>query len=521
MRISHASIPWLLLIVLSLESAGAEAPLLEWRRSALFPGLGDPSALAFDPHTGRLAVGDEQGVWLSDGKPAAARVLHRGPVRDLAFSPDAGLYAATERGLYHLDAAGGVSKRSMGSGTGAVHRVLVTPGLVLAAAEGGAFFSRAGWTWSRLDAGLSAGAVGALAVRPLPDGVDLWLVVEGALRRAALRTAGGRVAVDDAVEVPIAGGGGRRDALDLSTSVPGADLAVLTRSGLSLYREGSWESFRPAFPPGSEPLRLAHAAGRLWVATDRGLVEAESASGPWHRVAGPVGNTPIAVVAGGPALVHAAGVRGLFGGRARSAVAEPVAPLPPSQLPWAGEPSVQEVQIAAIRHLDLRPERIRALRRGLRRRGWLPRFELRGAYGGGRSRQRDYDEAFTYDAPRLFLDREVERSRDFAVSTALVWELADLAYHPESIDVSKEAREIIELRDDVLDEITQLYFERRRTLLQLAGQPSAAGAEAARLRVRADELGAGLDAWTGGWWSRARSSPASDSPPRTPEENHP
>jgi hypothetical protein len=87
--------------------------------------------------------------------------------------------------------------------------------------------------------------------------------------------------------------------------------------------------------------------------------------------------------------------------------------------------------------------------------------------------------------------------------------------------VSKEAREIIELRDDVLDEITQLYFERRRTLLQLASQSSARGAEAARLRLRADELGSGLDAWTGGWWSRAASAPASHSPLRTPEEIHP
>jgi hypothetical protein len=521
MQSSRASVLSLLLIALLLESASAEVPLFHWQRSTLFPGLGEPSALAFDPGTGRLAVGDEQGVWLSGGAPAAARVLRRGPVRDLAFSPDAGLYAATDRGLYHLDGAGDVSERSLGAGAGAVRRILVTPEFVLAATEGGTFFSKEGWSWARLDAGLSAGAVEALAVRPLPDGADLWLIVRGALQRATLRTGAGRLTVEDVVQVPIAGGAGRRDALDLSTSFPGAEVAVLTRRGLSLCSQGSWESFRPAFPPGAEPLRFGHAASRLWIATDRGLLEAVSPSGPWHRVAPPVGNTPIAVVAGGQALIYAAGVRGLFTGRPRSDAPEPVATLPPSKTPWVDEPSVQQVQVAATRYLDLGPERIRALRRGLRRRGWLPRFELRGSYGGGRSRQRDYDEAFTYDAPRRFLDRERERSRDFALSTALVWELGDLAYHPESIDVSKEAREIIELRDDVLDEITQLYFERRRTLLQLASQSSARGAEAARLRLRADELGSGLDAWTGGWWSRAASAPAAHSPLRTPEEIHP
>ena len=182
---------------------------------------------------------------------------------------------------------------------------------------------------------------------------------------------------------------------------------------------------------------------------------------------------------------------------------------------------MHQVRVAALRYLDLGPQRIRALQRGVSRRGWLPRFELRGAYGGARSRNLDYDEAFTYDAPRLFLDKVKKRDRDFDVSAALVWDLADIAYHPESIDVSKEAREIIELRDDVLDEITQLYFERRRVLLQLASQPSARGGESQRLRLRTDELGSGLDAWTGGWWSRAVSSSALHSPRTTPEETNP
>jgi len=87
------------------------------------------------------------------------------------------------------------------------------------------------------------------------------------------------------------------------------------------------------------------------------------------------------------------------------------------------------------------------------------------------------------------------------------WDLGDIAYHPESIDVSHEAREIIELRDDVLDEITQLYFERRRVLAALALQPDAL--VAGELQLRAAQLAAGIDAWTGGWFGRqlANSTP--------------
>ena len=68
--------------------------------------------------------------------------------------------------------------------------------------------------------------------------------------------------------------------------------------------------------------------------------------------------------------------------------------------------------------------------------------------------------------------------------------------------MSREAREIIELRDDVLDEITQLYFERRRVLDALARAPAPDDVEAVRLRLRAQELAAGIDAWTGGWFGR-------------------
>jgi hypothetical protein len=86
----------------------------------------------------------------------------------------------------------------------------------------------------------------------------------------------------------------------------------------------------------------------------------------------------------------------------------------------------------------------------------------------------------------------------------LAWDLGDVAFHPEELDVAKEAREVIELRDDVLDEVTQLWFERRRVLDDLDAQPP--GLEARRLALRADELAAGIDAWTGGWFG-ARVAP--------------
>ena len=66
--------------------------------------------------------------------------------------------------------------------------------------------------------------------------------------------------------------------------------------------------------------------------------------------------------------------------------------------------------------------------------------------------------------------------------------------------MSREAREVIELRDDVLDELNQLYFERHRVLARASAATDPG--EASLLRVRAAELAAGIDAWTGGWFRR-------------------
>ena len=58
---------------------------------------------------------------------------------------------------------------------------------------------------------------------------------------------------------------------------------------------------------------------------------------------------------------------------------------------------------------------------------------------------------------------------------------------------------VIALRDDVLDEVNQLFYERRSIVLQLRtlADPGDA-ADAVKLALRAAELAAGLDAWTGG-----------------------
>src|SRR5262249_25107380 len=77
-----------------LDEAGAPAPVA-WRREAELPRAEGATALAIDPLSGRVAVGDATGVLVVQAGGRLERVLRRGPVHDLAFLPGGGLLAAT------------------------------------------------------------------------------------------------------------------------------------------------------------------------------------------------------------------------------------------------------------------------------------------------------------------------------------------------------------------------------------------------------------------------------------------
>jgi hypothetical protein len=174
-----------------------------------------------------------------------------------------------------------------------------------------------------------------------------------------------------------------------------------------------------------------------------------------------------------------------------------------SGLPAApADPPIERVHREALHYLGLAPSRMEALRRGAQQRAWWPVVVVRATAQWDDSWSTDFDQAFLSGSTRHLTDRGRDRGDDFDVSLSLSWDLGGIAYEPESIDVSRETREVIELRDDLLDEINQLYFERRRVLAELGALDEPPTPEQRRLLLRADELAAGIDAWTGGWFSR-------------------
>jgi hypothetical protein len=458
---------------------------------------GDVTALARSEVDGRIAAGDGSGVRAGPPGGPFERVLRRGPVRDLAFGEDGSLWVATSRGLYRSDATfQSVESVTLAPGAEAreVARLAILSGVVAAATAAGAFVRVEDGAWQRVARGLPSGAAGALALRRSGAELELWVAVDGALWRVPLAARAGARAERVGISFASSAGG----PVDIVFDLPGTEVAVVYATRLALKRSGApgWETVRPVLPPGARATRIGFGLGRFWLATDRGLLEGPAVDGPWRRARPPLGTSAVSALLGGAREVHVASSVGLRTGR----VAVPVRRAPRAASESPDDPGIRVVHQAALAYLRLQPARIDAMRRGVRERGWLPSVDLRLATSREDTRTTERDQAFLSGDLRHLVDRDHDRSRDVSVSLSFSWDLGDVSYHPEQIDVSREAREVLELRDDVLDEVTQLYFERRRVLAELSQADP--GTDASRLRLRAAELAAGIDGWTGGWFSR-------------------
>lgn len=538
----------------------------QWQWSALPVATRavEQGALALDSSGQRLAVSDERGLWLvewsGEWSEEQGPTVGRSPVdssvsrqlfgcrdvRDLAFANDGSLWVATGKGLCLLPVKSGVSSSDpsrntltaeparletlpLGRGTLGVSRLGLAGELRVLGTTQGLLLSHAssGWRqWQKAPTDLPKGEVTALAVRDASSGKleqPVWNLVMGAsgqlweMEVRWQRSAG--FAFSKLRRHRIADSGLRIEPLELFFDVMDADLLVLESKKLFSCRRQSreapcaWATERLVLPPGVETVGAWADEQGLWLATPRGLFWRSRAGKRFDPFLEATDHSSVLAVAAQENQAVFVGERGVFLGRPalpRGPLAdEGHAIILPENL-GAGEPTIEEVQRAALFYLDLDPSWMRKLREGVVRRGALPVVQLRLTADRARTHARDYDEAFISSQLHKLNDWDRDEKHDYGVSLNLSWDLADLAYHPESIDVSDEARDVMELRDEILDELTQLYFDRRRVLLELAvleaSQPvafenSSQRVEAERLRLRADELVAGIDAWTGGWFS--------------------
>jgi hypothetical protein len=251
------------------------------------------------------------------------------------------------------------------------------------------------------------------------------------------------------------------------------------------------------FERGPGELRALAAAGDvLWLASERGLLRG-SRSRP---------DAPGEVVLEGETYdVVDGGAVGLLVAT-RSGVARVRAAVSPRALRRV-PPAVdaRTVQRAVLAYQGLSPVGIQRLAARARSAAWWPQLRVSASWDRERERDRDRDQVFSTGEVRNLRDRGRALDTGLGLDVQFTWELGRRARPDALIAISRERRELIELRDQVLERVTRLVFERRRVLALHAAAESDARPE---LELRANELAAQLDAWTGGVFSRlARPQP--------------
>jgi len=512
------------------------APGEAWRQLRSIGGRGGlPSALA---RTGRdeIAVADEAGVtWWRDGVAERA-VLP--PVRDLEFGADGTLWIATLDGLYSWMPTERPTPRRLRGGEAAnrVHRIAMSPTAMLIGTGAGAYWSPDGRIFQPLRVGGAATPISLVALRPaeLDSGrsgsaphphagqAQAWLYGSGRLFKVrGLEAASGMRVIDvQSVSLPRPVSDG--EPVDLVIDPSGDRLYFVYDDSIawrSLGRPHSdasprddrmgWRFERPGLPPGSMIRRLGWASGRIWITTDHGLLAGESWQTPFRRASSPVGTTDCVEMRARPPLEVLALCRaGLFVLAPFEAEPPISSGLPELELP--PDPPLAEIRRRAMLRAGLTAGRSHDLWARLRKRAFWPEVGLRFDADFDFTDERDRDQSFVSGDTRRLHDRSRDEGQTYQAGIELDWDLGGVVYPDDSVDLSRELRQVVSLRDDVADEINQLYFERQSIREQLAGSSATPLADAARLRWRARELDAGLDAWTGGWISEWRARSALD-----------
>ena len=261
-------------------------------------------------------------------------------------------------------------------------------------------------------------------------------------------------------------------------AIPGAsgDLLAATSAGLFLYT-AEWHVWRPITLglPTRDIRRLAWSPGdrTVWAATALGAIPVS--------LPPPVPSSPVPSV--------------------RQILPE-----------FGHEPTIEEVQAAAIQYAEVMPEKIARWRARAAWRGLVPTFTL--------GLDRDLNTTIGSSSSNGKTNFTVgPNDRSVSVDMGFTWNLADLVWNDDQTSIDVRSRLMVQLRGDVLDEVTRLYYERRR--LQVEYALNAVQDPALRLerQLRLEELAAQIDALTNGIY-RARMRPAITHASPLKEESH-
>ncbi len=172
-----------------------------------------------------------------------------------------------------------------------------------------------------------------------------------------------------------------------------------------------------------------------------------------------------------------------------------------------GYPSISVIQQAAIEYAEVELEKIKTWRKQAAKRAWLPTVSV--SVDRDRNRTISSNTWGTYgsngSAGRYFVgpeDISSDHNENWGVS--LSWDLGDLVWNDDQTSIDVRSKLMVELRGQVLDEVTKLYFESLRLRAELEDLGLEELKKKAEKKLKLNEVTAMLDGLTGGVFSRGK-----------------
>lgn len=241
----------------------------------------------------------------------------------------------------------------------------------------------------------------------------------------------------------------------------------------------------------------AHSPVMIYVATSAGVTRLNPTTQRWTALNTGLTTRRINDLAGSPQALWAATDDGLY----RYEIAPPDAsddgsPTPQELLAnFTHEPTITQVRDSAIAYAEVHPEKIRRWRRQAALKALLPSID----FGFDRNQSNDVgvDEG-TFPNFQFIETEDRDANWDMSVS----WDLSELIWNQDQTSIDVRSKLMVELRDDIVDEVTRTYFERRRLQIELMTEPPETQKAQLAKELRVQELTALLDGLTGGYFSR-------------------
>ena len=153
-------------------------------------------------------------------------------------------------------------------------------------------------------------------------------------------------------------------------------------------------------------------------------------------------------------------------------------------------PSLAEVQAAALRHAGIDPRQARRTLQRARAAAAAPRVSVQFDHR--------FDQGWVLDQEAGSADSlRNDAGNQSVLRVDATWDLDRLVFSPDELRVTRTALDLADWRERVLIEITQLYFERQRILLEARLAPASELEDALDRALRLREIEGVLAGLTG------------------------